>query len=99
MKYLLEKDKTKRSTILEQELLIYILKSFRNNTFLKNSIRLNSTLFLFNLYNNSFKSRCVNRCIITSRKSKIHKKYFFSRIRFLNIVRRGYLSGIKKASW
>jgi len=99
MKYLLEKDKRKRFLILNQELLIYVLKSFRNNMFLKNSIRLNSTLILFNLHNNSFKSRCVNRCILTYRKSKIHKKYFFSRISFLDIVRRGYLSGVKKANW
>ena len=79
--------------------MLFILNNLSKNTNLKSSIRYNASLTLFNFSSNYFKTRIVNRCIVTSRKSKIHNNFRFSRLFFLKIARQGLISGVKKSSW
>jgi len=99
MKNLRQKDIKKRKLIYKSELTTFIFKTLSTNNRLKNSIRLNITLKLFNLSLNNFKTRSVNRCIFTNRKSKINKNFRFSRLLFLTIARSGQIYGLKKSSW
>ena len=82
MKSVFARDKKKRIVINNFENTNLILKNLSKNKRLKNSIRLNATLVLFNFLTNSFKSRSTERCIVTFRNSKIHKNFRFSRIFF-----------------
>lgn len=99
MKAIFFRDKKRRSLINSCENTNLILKNLATNKCLKNSIRLNATLLLFNVFNDGLKSRLKNRCIVTGRSSKIHKKFRFSRLFFLKISRFGLVSGLRKASW
>ena len=99
MKSLRQTDIKKRNYFYKSELNTFILKNLSTNKNLKNSIRFNITLKLFNLSLNNFKTRSVNRCIFTNRKSKISKNFRFSRLVFLRIARQGQIHGLKKASW
>ena len=98
---LYRKDKNLRKKIKLVEKKQLITKSICRNTLLKISIRLNSNYIQNKMIslNNGSKHKTVNRCIVTGRKSKIHKKFRFSRISFLNIARSGVYNGIKKVTW
>jgi len=99
MKSVRQKDLKKRNNVYKSELTTFMLKNLSINNRLKNSIRLNITLKLFNLSLNNFKTRIVNRCISTNRKSKINKNFRFSRLFFLRLARNGQIYGLKKSSW
>lgn len=99
MRSLRQKDLKKRNNVYKSELTTLILKTISLNNRLKNSIRLNVTLKLFNLSLNNFKTRIVDRCISTDRKSKINKIFRFSRLCFLRLARKGQIYGLKKSSW
>lgn len=99
MKYLIKKDYRKRITVKNMEL---------NNVILKATI-LNSNYFKFIYWNSSFKltdvfekiskTRIVDRCIVTGRKSKFNKFFRFSRIVFLRLSKLSLILGLKKSSW
>lgn len=99
MKNSIHKDINKRRNIYKLENKKLILKSISKNTSLTNSIRLNANLKLFNLSSKHSKIDSVNRCIFTGRKSKISKKYRFSRISFFKVASSGSIFGIRKSSW
>jgi len=99
MKKLIEKDKKRRLLVSKLETKRIILNSIvRNNNLLKR-VRWSANLQLSDLFVNSSKSRLVNRCIITGRKSKVIKNYRFSRLSFLRLARNGLILGLKKSSW
>jgi len=99
MKKLIEKDKHKRKLVSKLETKRIILKTIvRNKNFL-NTIRWSANLQLSDLFLNSSKTRLVNRCILTGRKSKLTKSFRFSRLVFLKLARNGMLTGLKKSSW
>lgn len=93
------KDKKKRNLNYKSESSLLLLKHLSKNKMLNTSIRLNAVLILFNYSLNNFKSRLVNRCIITNRKSKIRNNLKFSRLSFFKIARAGLIPGLKKSSW
>jgi len=99
MKSVIQKDKKKRNLVYKAEFKTFIYKSLIKNTSLKPSFRYNASLSLFNCSSNIFKTRLVDRCIVTSRKSKLHNSFKFSRLYFLKIARQGLISGLKKSSW
>ena len=99
MKSVLQKDKKKRSLVHKMESKIFVFKSLSKNTLIKPSLRHNISLSLFNISPNSFKTRIVDRCIVTNRKSKLRNSFKFSRLFFLKIARQGLISGVKKSSW
>ena len=99
MQGILQRDKKKRNYSYKSENNLLIIKNISKNTLLKSSVRLNTSLLIFNLSKNSFKNRLVNRCIFTHRKSKIHPRFRFSRLFFLKVSRFGLISGLKKSSW
>jgi len=99
MKSTVQKDIKKRKLVYSFEDKVFILNHLNTNARLKTSIRLSITLRLFNLSSNSFQNRLVSRCIFTSRKSKLHKNFRFSRLFFLKAARLGLISGLKKSKW
>ena len=99
MKSILQRDKKKRNHIYKSEHNLFIIKNISKNTLFKSSMRLNTSIILFNLSKNNFKNRAVNRCIFTYRKSKIHSSFRFSRLFFLKVSRFGLISGLKKSCW
>lgn len=99
MKSVIQKDKKRRNLVYKFESTNFIFKSLVKNTSLKPSLRHTASLHLFNCSSNIFKTRLVNRCIVTSRKSKLYNSFRFSRLYFLKIARQGLISGLKKSSW
>ena len=99
MKKLINKDFTKRKTVVQFEKKKLILNSIFKNINLVNFVRWKASMLLTTLPKDSNKTRIINRCIITGRKKKIHKKYKFSRIVFFNLANSGLISGLKKATW
>jgi len=99
MKKLVEKDKIKRNTVLEFETKRIILKSIIRNTNLLKKARWSANLELSDLFVNSSRSRLVNRCVLTGRKSKVRNSYHFSRLIFLRMAKNGLISGLKRSSW
>ena len=54
---------------------------------------------LSKLPRNGAKCRCSSRCSITGRGHAVYRKFGLSRIAFRELALKGYLPGIKKASW
>ena len=99
MKSILEKDKLRRDKVCSLEVRRLILKSIIRNQNLLNKTRWAASLELSNLCVDSSRSRVVNRCLLTARKSKVSKLYSFSRLAFLRLARNGLIKGLKKVSW
>lgn len=99
MKNVVEKNKIKRKTVLEFETKRLILKSIIRNTNLLKRARWAANLELSDLSVNSSRSRVVNRCVLTGRKSKVRNMYHFSRLTFLKMAKNGLISGLKRSSW
>jgi small subunit ribosomal protein S14 len=99
MKKLIAKDLTTRKTVVQFEKKKIILNSIFKNINLVNFVRWKASMLLVSLPKKSNKTRISNRCILTGRKKKIHKKYKFSRIVFFNLANAGLISGLKKATW
>lgn len=97
MKYLIKSDKKKRKLFNKFENNKIIFKSISKNFSLKNSTRLNSIMVLSKIP--CSKVKIVDRCVISGRKSKISKKYKFSRLKLLKFSRLGYILGIRKSKW
>lgn len=72
-----------------------------------NSIKKNKLILNFQKWNllknidfkKNSKVKLKNRCILTGRSSSISRIYRFSRIKFLELGREGYITGLKKSSW
>lgn len=94
----IQKDKNKRNLHLEFENKFIILKSIAKNRLITKSIRWNSELSLSMFMLNSHKIRLVKRCIITGRKNKFNKTLNISRLLFLKLARKGFITGLKKSS-
>ena len=99
MKKLLRKDNYKRQHIFQNEINHFVLKNIANNLNFQPTLRWKAAIKLSNKFKkNNFQS-IINRCIITTRKKRIHKLYSFSRIMFLKFINFGYINGVKKSSW
>ncbi len=92
------KDKKKRSLYFKFEKQSLILKSIAQNYSIAKTIRWNSELNLTRLLLNSYKTRLVKRCILTERKNKFNKLLNISRLSFLRLARKGFITGLKKSS-
>ena len=99
MKNQIRKDKTKRKFVFESENKCIILKSIAKNKNLSDPSRCSANLRLTDLNSKTRKSKLVDRCVLTGRKSKIGKSYKFSRLSFLKLARNGWISGLKKSAW
>jgi len=99
MKKLIYKDKKNRVNFKKLEKKKFILKSILYNTNLPVTTRWNAVLIMTNLPKNSSKTHLVKRCILTGRNKIYTKNYKFSRLVLLRLIRSGYLSGMKKATW
>jgi small subunit ribosomal protein S14 len=97
MKNQIQKDKNKRNLSLKFENKCIILKSIAKNNNITKTTRWNSELKLTDLNANSYKSRLVNRCVLTGRKSKSNGAFRFSRLSFLKFARNGLIAGLKKS--
>lgn len=97
MKNQIQKDKIKRNLNLKFENKRIILKSIIKNNNICKTIRWNSELKLTEINLNSYKNRMVNRCVLTGRKGKFNKSFRFSRLSFLRLARKGFISGLKKS--
>lgn len=104
MKYILEKDKKKRSLFKKTEnkgssikfLNNFIkIKLLKNNNLVKHLVNKSIT---FN-QNNFNKTLAKNRCIFTNRSKSVYRFGRISRIKFRSYSSFGYMTGITKSSW
>ena len=98
MKNQIYKDKNKRKLCFETETKLTVLRSIYKSNNIPKSLRWNTGL-LFEKFVQNYPSANVNRCIVTGRKKKIAKLFKFSRLRFLNFARTGFISGLTKSTW
>ena len=100
MKKIVIKDKQKRRFFYKQEKQYFILNLISKNLKIKKIVRLNVIEKKHdNFFLNTFKTQFVNKCTLTANKKRTNKITNFSRIEFLKIIRKGFISGFKKASW
>lgn len=99
MKKLLVKDKKLRGNYKTSEKNQFVLKSISNNFNYLKLIRWNASQKLKEISTNSSKSRISNRCYETIHKKRLNKNTYYSRHVFLNLIRSGKISGIRKSSW
>ena len=99
MKKLIYKDQHKRQTVFEYEKKKKILLSIFKNTSISIFIRWNALNKLSNFSKNIHTVRLKQRCIITGRKTKTNKVFKFSRLKFLQLSSKGFISGIKNSTW
>ena len=98
MKYLLIKDKKKRVSFFKKELLFTVFKLLRKNKKIKKTIRWKTSSFFFSIDTKNFKTRIINRCVMTGRQSGILSKFKLSRIMFAKYAYSGKFFGIKSYS-
>ena len=97
MNKLIQSDKKKRLKYLKFEKKNFILKNIFKNVNFISLMRFNSFLLLSNFPKNSYRTQIKNRCILTGRRSSFNKKYRFSRLIFLELIRTGFFSGLNKS--
>lgn len=98
MKYLLTKDNAKRVSFFKKELLLTVLKLLRKNKKIKKTVRWKMSFFFFSINTKFFKTKIINRCVISGRQSGILSKFKLSRIVFAKYSYSGKLFGIKSYS-
>ena len=94
----IQKEKNKRNLHFKFENKCIILKSIAQNHSVLKTVRWNSEQKLNTLISNSYKTRLVKRCILTGRKNKYNKNLNISRLSFLKLARKGFITGLKKLS-
>ena len=99
MKKLNQKDKHIRNIVNTYEIKHLILQNIRKNGNLSKLASYKSLIILSKIPKKSFKTQIINRCVLTSRRKRIHSLYNFSRLSFLKLARNGFISGLKKSSW
>ena len=99
MNKLVKKDFKKRVSFKKIELYKVILKSITLNSNYLKFIKWNSLFMLSRFLEKKSKTRIVDRCVCTGRKSKFNGSFKFSRLVFLKLSRLSLISGVKKSSW
>lgn len=77
----------------------FVKKSLVYNLSLKNSVRCQVSLNLHDNFKKHYKHVLTNRCFLSGRKSRINKNLNISRLCFLRLARKCFISGIRKSSW
>ena len=75
------------------------LLAIANNKSASAEERFEARLKLSKLPRNSSKSRIRNRCSLTGRPRAVYRKFGLSRIALRELVLKGRVPGVKKASW
>jgi small subunit ribosomal protein S14 len=75
------------------------LKRRANTTTLTPEARMQARESLALLPRNSSPVRLVTRCIVTGRRRAVYAEFMLCRMVFRELALKGYLPGIKKASW
>lgn len=99
MKKIIEKDKKLRKFLKLTNKQNFVLKSIFKNLNFSNTMRWKAFLILNSLTNNNSSVSLSSKCVLTENKKKYHKLTLFSRYVFLKLIRFGFVSGFKKASW
>lgn len=99
MKKQIVKDLKKRNVVKNFENKKIILKSLNLNNNFKNFVIWNAYTLLISLPKNSSKTRIVDRCIFTGKKSCVNKNFKFSRLFFLKFARFCFIPGLFKSIW
>lgn len=100
MQKLLPKNKHRSYEVKKNELKLKILKSVHANSTIfvltrwEASLKLQKNTFNFNSF-----VALSPRCLKTVSKKRYNRITFFSRFVFLNVVRNGLISGMRKAIW
>ena len=98
MKKIVKNDKKKRVNFFFSEKNQVILKSLISNTNISKPTRWKASLKATN-QSLSNKNKLKNRCFLTGRKNIINKSYKSSRLKFLSLVKSGFIPGFKKSVW
>lgn len=99
MKKLIETDKKLRKFLKLSNKQHFVLKSIFKNLNFSNLLRWKAFLKLNALSNGNSMVAMSPRCLFSINKKKYHKLTLFSRHIFLKLIRSGFVSGFKKASW
>uniref|UniRef100_UPI003002734F ribosomal protein S14 n=1 Tax=Cocconeiopsis kantsiensis TaxID=3082010 RepID=UPI003002734F len=99
MKKLIRNDKKKRLLVKNREIKQFVLKSIFKNLNLPGYIKFKALTKLSTDHNIKFKHSLISRCLVGVNKKRFNKLTVLSRHMFLRALRKGYVNGIKKASW
>ena len=100
MKKKFQKDIKIRKFLNQQELNHIILKSIVKNENLSLIVKWKAISKLSKFLGGSYKTRFVNRCILSKGKAKFNRVFKkFSRLSFLLLARSGKIPGLRKSSW
>jgi len=99
VKNLNKKDKKKRDLVRSFETKKLILKFIFFSSNFSKFTRWNAGIMMSDLSNKYSKTVLVNRCVYTNRKKRINKLFNYSRIKFRQLARSGYIHGLKRSSW
>ena len=99
MQKFLKKDQSLRFKVKHLEPKYYILKCILKNSNLSTLIRWNALLKLKSVQKNNSKHKIIYKCLHSVNKKRFNKLTVFSRHVFLKLIRKGYISGMKKTSW
>lgn len=90
------KDIISRKNFYFLENVLAILKSFKYNMNLLKFIRYNSIIIYYKFYINRLKVRIMFRCLKTKYKANFNKKFKFSRLFLLKLIRHNFIVGFTK---
>ena len=96
MKYLIEKDKTKRQVFHKYERKRALLRALIRNENLSRRTRWKIALQLHRLPRNGSPTRIRNRCVLTGRPRGIQRNFKVSRITLRNLISQGNVPGVVK---
>ena len=100
MRILFLKDKNRRQIYKIYEKEKIILKYISRNFLFSKNIRYASYVkLIINYLRDSSIVRIRNRCVLTNRSRAVYRKFKMSRLMLRELALKGYLIGVKKASW
>ena len=98
MKYLVKKDKIKRAAFYDKEIIITVLKHLKKNVKINKSIRWKVVSLFFSFNSNKFKTKLINRCVISGKQRGVLSKFKVSRILFAKYSYSGKFFSLKNYS-
>ena len=98
-KYSKYKDYSLRKNLKEQELNVFVLKSFLLNKKIPVKLRFKIMLKTHKLYNHLLGNKYKNRCMFSTKVRSVNRLTNLTKSTFKENLKWGKISGFRKASW
>lgn len=101
MRYLVVKDKVRRSAYSRSERNQLVFKALKSNSLLRGDSAVQGRIssFYYALPRRDYRTRIRNRCLVTGRGSSIIRHFRVSRLQLREFFSSGYLYGFRRSSW